>query len=262
MWSVRMRASRGGAHISGAEGLFTEGEVEKAIKEYIKRARNHPRGEPEEIFISVEKLRAKPRELSSLRLCTIECGSPAEARRLAGRMLRAEGISQKAVAAAFGVVRGARAMRGAALVSASGGARLEPDRARGVRASRLGIDKKAWTALGRRLSRLGINTPTVKEALALASKALGTKGVLAELCVSDDPHYTTGYVATEKFGYVRIPNIKKKGSPRGGRVYLIKHGAGVGRIVEYLERRPVLIARLNECKGTRTLDELIGSANS
>ncbi len=257
-----MRASRGGAHISGAEGLFTEGEVEKAIKDFLRRAKNHPRGEPGEIFISVEKLRAKPKELSTLRLCTIECGSPAAARRLAGRVLRAEGISSKAVAAAFAVVRGARAMRGAALVSATGGARLEPDMARGVRASRLGIDKKAVAALGRRLSRLGINTMTVKEALALASKALGAKGVLAELCVSDDPHYTTGYVATEKSGYVRIPNIKKRGSTRGGRVYFIKHGADVGRIVEYLERKPVLIARLSECKGTRTLDELIGSADS
>jgi 6-carboxyhexanoate--CoA ligase len=127
-------------------------------------------------------------------------------------------VSDEAVEAAFEVVRGASVMRGAALIAATEGNRLEPDPKRGVRTSRLGIEKRARSALARGLARHGINTITVKEALALASKVLSLKDIIAELCVSDDPDYTTGYVATRRLGYVRIPEIKKKGSPRGGRV--------------------------------------------
>jgi 6-carboxyhexanoate--CoA ligase len=65
--------------------------------------------------------------------------------------------------------------------------------------------------------------------------------VLAELCISDDPNYTTGYVASRRFGYVRIPCIKRKGSPCGGRVFFIQEEADVKKIVEYLERTPVVM---------------------
>ena len=42
-----------------------------------------------------------------------------------------------------------------------------------------------------------INTTTVKEALILASK-LHHAHIIAEVCISDDPDYTTGYFASEK----------------------------------------------------------------
>ena len=35
-------------------------------------------------------------------------------------------------------------------------------------------------------------------------------GVVAELCWSDDPDYTTGYVAGKNIGYVRIKPIYKQ----------------------------------------------------
>jgi 6-carboxyhexanoate--CoA ligase len=132
-------------------------------------------------------------------------------------------------------------MHGAALVLSESAVRVEPDRQRGVRVSRLGILREAERRLSRRLARKGINTITVKEALVLASKVASCGDVLAELCVSDDPDYTTGYVASRGFGYVRIPNIKHKGSSSGGRVFFTKEGADVTRIVEYLERTPMIV---------------------
>jgi 6-carboxyhexanoate--CoA ligase len=262
MWSVRMRASRGEEHISGAEGLFSDGEVERAIRDYLKRAENHPRGKADGIVLSVEKLKTNPREISSLPVTTIECSSPIKARRLATRLLEVAGVSEDAVETAFEVVRGARVMRGAALVAATEGSRLDPDPKRGVRTSRLGIEKRARSALARGLARHRINTSTVKEALALASKVLSLKDIVAELCVSDDPNYTTGYVAIRKLGYVRIPDMKKKGSARGGRVYFIKDRANLNRAIEYLESEPAIINSVSGISGVTTLDELLDGADS
>ena len=59
------------------------------------------------------------------------------------------------------------------------------------------------------------------DALALATKNIHC-GVEAELCWSDDPDYTTGYVAGKTIGYVRIKPMKEEGVPIGGRVYFVK----------------------------------------
>jgi len=173
-------------------------------------------------------------------------------------MLTAVGVSAAAIRTAEGVLAKGD-MRGASLVSSVSGKRLEPDKTRGVRVSRLGIMEKAGKALSRLLSREGINTPTVKEALVLASKIAGCRAVRAEVCISDDPDYTTGYVASRKYGYVRIPRIKRKGSRMGGRVFFLEEGSGVEETVEFLERYPVLVKEAGRCKGTLVIDEIIGS---
>jgi 6-carboxyhexanoate--CoA ligase len=148
-------------------------------------------------------------------------------------------------------------MRGAALITAEKGRRLEPDRQRGIRVSRLGITKPALKELSSKLSKYDINTATVQEAIILASKVLSCEQVMAELCISDDPNYTTGYVASRGFGYVRIPHIKNKGSSSGGRAFFVKEGIDIGDIMEYLERRPMIIGKVSSCKGTVPIDEIL-----
>ena len=150
-------------------------------------------------------------------------------------------------------------MRGAALISSGKGARLEPDRQRGVRVSRLGITGLASKLLSTRLSRDKINTDTVKEALVIASKVVSHKDVIAELCISDDPDYTTGYVASKKFGYVRVPHIKRQGSKSGGRAFFVRDGSDIPLLIHYLETMPVLIGKAALCKGTLAIHEIINS---
>jgi 6-carboxyhexanoate--CoA ligase len=137
------------------------------------------------------------------------------------------------------------------------GTRLEPDKKRGVRASRLGITKTASKSLSMILSRHGINTDVVKEALVLASKVMAHRNVVAELCVSDDPDYTTGYVASKKYGYVRVPHIKKRGSRHGGRAFLIQESADSEGIIHYLEETPVIVVNASACKGILPIDEIL-----
>lgn len=251
LWSVRMRASKRvkgqGArgkghevHISGAEGLYGLSEIDKAVKNYYKRAIEHPRGLPDRIVITVEKPIRKPIEIPLLPVSTMRSDSHDNSKKILKTLLLRQGVSVKAIQNAMKVVYGRRAMRGASLIRAESGIRVEPDRKRGVRVSMLGIDKGSEKAVSRKLSMSGINTATVKEALTLASKVASCIGVIAELCISDDPDYTTGYIASKAAGYVRIPNIKQKRSLSGGRVFFVEDGADVERIIGYLEKTPVI----------------------
>jgi 6-carboxyhexanoate--CoA ligase len=268
LWSIRMRASKKlltrhsslvspkEIHISGAEGIYDASEIQRVVKQYIKRALNHTRGKADKIVITIEEIKEKPKTIPALPVVTIKNSSPREGGKIAKKLLQSKGISQIAIDRAFELIK-KNGMRGAAIITAEKGRRLEPDRERGIRVSRLGITKSALKELAMKLSRHGINTETVKEALIIASKVSASEDVVAELCVSDDPNYTTGYVASKGFGYVRIPNIKNKGSRSGGRAFFVREGADVRDIVEYLERRPAVIGKVSLFRGVISFDEII-----
>jgi 6-carboxyhexanoate--CoA ligase len=280
LWSIRMRASKEvktknskfnpesssgqnskphEIHISGAEGLYEMSDIQGIVKRYIERAIKHPKGKADKIIITIEGIKQKPESISTLPVATVNCSTPAEGKNITIKLLRSSGISKKAIDIASELIRKG-GMRGAAIITAEKGNRLEPDRERGVRASRLGISKSASKVLSLKLSKHGINTDTVKEALILASKVASARHVLAELCVSDDPYYTTGYVASKKFGYLRIPNIKREGSKSGGRAFFVREGMDVEDvkgIIGYLERIPVIIGRIASCKGMISLDGIL-----
>jgi 6-carboxyhexanoate--CoA ligase len=188
---------------------------------------------------------------------TLACRSALQARGLARKLLNSYGISDCAIETAFSVTDSAKTMRGAALVLSKSGSRKEQDKERGIRASKLGISRYADKILSRILEEHGINNTTVKEAIILASKVAACRQVTAELCISDDPGYTTGYISSKKYGYVRIPNIKKKGERMGGRVFFIDEDADIDSVTGFLEKTPVIINRVSPCLETRTIDEII-----
>ena len=232
---------RKSVHVSGAEGLYRCSDIGRILGEYALRAIDHSRGRPDEIVITVERLLQAPLAVPLLPVATFPCDSPDEARLLILAILTDSGISGRAIGRGVKITTEGKGMRGAALIRAASGIRVEPDRVRGIRVSRIGMDETAGRRLSRRLARQGINTQTVKEALTLASKVASCPGVVAEICVSDDPHYTTGYVASRSLGYVRIPNIKRQGSMSGGRVFFIDEGIAVDKVMGYLEKTPVMV---------------------
>ncbi len=240
-------------HISGAEGIYGRSDIQKVVRKYIERALKHPRGKADKVVITIENVKEKPKIIFALPVATIENTIPREGKKFARQLLELTGVSKLAVDSALELIK-KDGMRGASIITSEKGKRLEPDRKRGIRVSRLGITKSALKELSSKLSRHGINTETVKEALILASKVLSCKHVVAELCVSDDPHYTTGYVASKGIGYLRISNIKIKGSRSGGRAFFVKEEADVSGIIEYLERMPVIIGKVSSCKGRVLFD--------
>ncbi|MBF0329632.1 MAG: 6-carboxyhexanoate--CoA ligase [Nitrospirae bacterium] len=245
-----MRASQKAAdadiHISGAEGLYAKSTIGGVVKEYSERALHHPRGSVDRIVITIEEILSEVIEAKPLAISTIECGSQKQAKDTALKLLLNMGISLKAASSAFGVLEAKTSMRGASVINAKSGKRLEPDKKRGIRASMLGIEPKTKAAITRSIEKLKGSSTTIIEALAIASKVASCPLIIAEICISDDPDYTTGYVASDRDGYIRIKNIKQKGSMAGGRVFFAKPGSDIALIKEYLEKIPVMIKSTNE----------------
>ncbi|MBE0426839.1 MAG: 6-carboxyhexanoate--CoA ligase [Nitrospirae bacterium] len=245
-------------HISGAEGLYEKSDIERILERYIKRAFKHPKGTADKVVITIEDIKQMPRMIRSLPVSTVKCRTPAEGKVIIAKILQSIGIPNRSIEIAFEIIKEGN-MRGAAIITAEKGDRLEPDRERGVRVSRLGINKSALKVLSLRLSKYGIDKDVVKEAVILASKVLSCKNILAEVCVSDDPYYTTGYVASKKFGYLRIPHIKHEGSKIGGRAFFVKEVTHVDEIKDYLEKKAVMIDKVAPCKGTVSINEILGN---
>jgi 6-carboxyhexanoate--CoA ligase len=245
-------------HISGAEGLYPPSQIPIVIRQYIERALNHPKGKAEKVVVTAELIKQRPQIIPALPVSTVDSQTPDEGTMIVQKILLSLGITKKALHASFAIIKKG-GMRGAAIISTVKGTRLESDRQRGVRVSRLGITVLASKRLSERLSHYGINTGTVKEALLLASKVIAHRDVIAEFCVSDDPDYTTGYVASEKFGYVRIPHIKQRGGTIGGRAFFVSEGADITDLINYLETSPVLIGKAALCKGTLSLYEILNN---
>ncbi len=263
----------GDVHISGAEGIFEEKDVAKAIGAYSRRAFAHSKGKPDALVLKAELLSAPPVAITSLPVFTVRTKNPQEARQKSVELLISSGVSRRAAGAALKILR-AGGLKGAALLDAKDGGRLDQEIKKGVRASMLGITKKAERELLAGLKHAGINEghKRVKDALVIASKVAAAPEILAELCISDDPDYTTGYVAGARLGYIRLPGIKKTGGSEGGRVFFIKKGSvkegrQLDRLIEYLGETPVVVGKISsvndiitlhgpKSKGSKTLDNL------
>lgn len=252
-----MRSAKSGRHVSGAEGIYDRNDVRKIVQQYTERALIHEKGRADEIRLTVEELKEKIRRIPTLPLSTINTRDPEAAKRAALKLLTSVGINERAVEEAFKALTVGITMRGAILMDIEG-VRLEPDLLRGVRVTRMGISKNASADLSRKLGRHGLNNDTVKEALILASKVHKNRMVLGELCISDDPNYTTGYIATRTHGYIRLPRIKKRGLPYGGRAFFIT-GGEVKDLITYLQKQPVLINEIRPCSGSMKLKDILES---
>lgn len=241
-----MRSAQGGAHeaggrhISGAERIVSQDMVEQTTNAMLERAFCHTRGQADFINIVVEKIEEnKVQEVPLLSVHTVPGSDVTAGHHAAQSALAQAGVTLLAAQSGITALLSlADSMGGAMLFCAVTGRRLDDAGSRGVRVSRMDIaDEQDFIAL---LTDKGINNTHVREALVLASKVAAAPGMVAELCWSDDPEYTTGYVASPT-GYVRIPHCKPLGSLLGGRVFFVKPDADLDIIIDYLSHQPVLV---------------------
>lgn len=246
LYSIRMRSAingpheEGGSHISGAERIVREEELEELGKELINRALHHSKGKADFINIRIDTLEEeKIQVVEALHITSSEVESYEEGRLLGKALLVKAGISEIALEKAFTLLEGLSLnMRGAIVLDAITGERLDEIPSRGVRVSHMDVwdKKKARDNLEAR----GLGNIHVQEALVLASKVLSSPGIVAELCWSDDPDYVTGYVSYGQT-YHRITKMKNYGSPMGGRVFFVASHTDYEKVRHYLEEESVLV---------------------
>lgn len=245
LYNLRMRASKTGEagpeHLSGAEKIVAEGDVKAVAAALVERAMTHPRGKPDEVNLRVQRLEESSiLRLKALPVTTVEVGSAKEGLETAISLLETAGI--KGAAKIVSLLPETFRMRGAMLLDVNDFERLEPDRARGVRATCMDCARGNASAA----KAAGTNTH-FKEALVLATKVLSHKNLCGEICISDDPDYVTGYVTAGTLGYTRITKMKEKGSPNGGRIFLYSGPKSeVAECIRYLQETPVLV---EDCNG-------------
>ncbi|AKK03663.1 6-carboxyhexanoate--CoA ligase [Corynebacterium epidermidicanis] len=225
LFSVRMRASQAGRHISGAERICTFEHVPQVSAQLHRRALTHPNGTPDSIHITTEALR-QVTHVPALQVRELDPTVPASIH--FAKLFDAHGWHPSALDHLYSVT----GLRGAMIVDAWTGRRLDPHFERGVRASTM-------DAAG--LSHSPDAKDHATEALVLAAKVAAAPGILAELCISDDPDYTTGYLACDGI-YHRIFHCKEPGSSIGTRVFLFDSQlAALPDTIEFLEHHPVLV---------------------
>ncbi|MTI84465.1 MAG: 6-carboxyhexanoate--CoA ligase [Firmicutes bacterium] len=270
LYSIRMRAARGGAHedggrhISGAERIVPKDKIPAVLQQLYSRAEKHQLGRPDFINITVESLSGREvNRVTSLPVYTLGCRDYPEGRRLAVKVLELKGIPPRVIEKGFSCLLGdspsgtGENMRGAILLDINTGRRLEADPGRGVRASRMDYHPDVTPDLSEQLDEFGLNNDHVREALCLATKVANLPGIVAELCWSDDPGYTAGYVAAADTGYIRFPHLKARGNRRGGRIFFVDPGRAKPKdIIGKLEQKIYIITALGPVHGEITLEEL------
>ena len=243
-FSVKMRASRERdgvrEHISGAEHMVAASEVPELARDLVLRAQNHSKGVPDFINIKVEEVEeASCLRLKALPVRSLSCETAQEGLALARDLLREAGVADPD--AVVRLMPKAGTLRGAMVLDADTLERLEPDRERGVRATNMGRAED---------THAGTTKNHYAEALVLATKVANAPNIVAEICISDDPDYVTGYVASKSLGYVRILRMKEMGSPEGGRIFLYRGPREeLSATLVFIERKPVLVEDLPEKPG-------------
>lgn len=243
VYSIRMRSAQGGpheqggSHISGAERLVSESDLYRISEEFLQRALHHSKGKPDFINLQIDEIPDDSVvKVPALTICTTKSSSIEESHKEASRLLANAHIASRAIERAFNQLQeNTCSVSGAWLVNASTGD-IYPET---VRVSRM--DAEVESDIHHHLERYGCSSVHSREALILASKVLASTYVLGELCWSDDPDYTTGYVS---YGhtYHRLSPMKPFGSAMGGRVFFVDPHTNFKELIQYLSSTPTWVS--------------------
>lgn len=237
IYSIKMRASKGNKHVSGAERMVEQKDISKSIGALAERALHHGLGQAD--FINLKLEAVEPAELQHLEALPVSsefADTIEESFAIMETKLKELGL--ESFTGLVELLRTVKPMRGAVLYDIATNTRIEPDQARGVRVTYM----DAAESPEGNSSQATSNKNHFREALVLATKVVNCPGILAELCISDDPLYVTGYIASQKHGYVRLSPLKPVGDNHGGRIFICDTRlADKDTIINYLEKVKVLV---------------------
>ncbi|WP_297456891.1 6-carboxyhexanoate--CoA ligase [Persephonella sp.] len=240
LFSIKLRASLEGKHVSGAERIVPEEKIEQTLSNLYNRVASK---EHDDINIKIQSVKEKPLIVEkTLPIEELQFDDYIEANQKAIRLLKeVTGLSEKKLKQLITLIHSGAApdgsnMRGAMIVNLEG-ERIEKDSFRGVRTT--DVDFMDREKVVQKLLQKGWTERTA-DALALATKNMLHPDIVAEYCISDEPDYLTGYVATKE-KYYRFTPLKEKGNTKGGRIYFVKNQVDIDSLYKFLQETPVLI---------------------
>lgn len=242
IYSLKMRASKHigsiQEHVSGAEKILPQQELPQQMEALLSRALHHAKGKADFINLKIEAVAPENlKYIEALPVSTHEAATPAEGRQFMCQIMAELGLTPDKCQKILELFQATYVMRGAMLLDVDTLERLEPDQQRGIRATYM--DSIAPKGEAKAICD-GKNH--FQEALVLASKVLSAPNIIGELCMSDDPDYITGYIATRDKGYIRITQLKEMGCPDGGRIFLYRGPKSqVEDCIQYLQEQRVLV---------------------
>lgn len=272
LYNIRMRSSVNGRHFSGGEEILPEKDLAEGVANLFKRGFESPAPDlrkevsisiridgiaPEKIekstLLPVRQLNSNDEEttrsfINSLLHLLLENGSIDHAKTIQGVLSAIDSFLKP----------GNAAMWGAMILSPSGETVPVPDN--GVRTTHIGIKEDTKRDLLNSATSNGISGRRFPEALMLASKVIAQHLVQLEICLSDDPNYTTGYIAGKGIGYIRLPHIKRAGSTGGGRIYLLNKSPDekeLADLINELRERAFLFEKISTIYPSQQLTDLL-----
>lgn len=242
IYSLKMRASKHTGsiqeHVSGAEKILPQQELPQQMEALLSRALHHAKGKADFINLKIEAVAPENLQyIEALPVSTHEAATPAEGRQFMCQIMAELGLTPDKCQKILELFQATYGMRGAMLLDVDTLERLEPDQQRGIRATYMdSIAPKG------EVKAICDGKNHFQEALVLASKVLSAPNIIGELCMSDDPDYITGYIATRDKGYIRITQLKEMGCPDGGRIFLYRGPKSqVEDCIQYLQEQRVLV---------------------
>ncbi|MEH6944720.1 8-amino-7-oxononanoate synthase [Bacillus sp. JJ722] len=244
-YSIKMRASKNingnSKHISGAEKMVNENELNFHTEALVNRALHHTKGKADFINVKIEKIKSEEiLHLDALPVRTIEVADYKEGLNRVKELLvkmdipNGDDILEK--------LKESYSMRGAILLDVDSLERIEVDKERGIRATYMDFLRKGYEDYNKSKNHF-------KEAIVLATKVANAPNIIGEICISDDLDYVTGYVASKELGYVRITKLKEVGSENGGRIFLYREKeSNLKDTISYLEKKKVVVENIDNNK--------------
>ncbi|MEQ5991075.1 6-carboxyhexanoate--CoA ligase, partial [Staphylococcus saccharolyticus] len=197
-------------------------DLENYLKKHFNKAFYHENGTIDFLNLKIEKVK-EPIQILRVLPVIEDLDDTLE------QLAKQTGVSEYALNKGFEYIKNDINYSGAIILSARTGHRLDNTGNRGIRVSNLAF---------KTCKRNGEISERVKDARALATCMNTFEGVKAELCVSDDLNYTTGYYASSKLGYHIIFNIKKKATRQVGRIIFVDDHIDLNQYITFLESIP------------------------
>ncbi len=258
LYSLRMRAFNGQKHLSGGEDIVDKVSLKTRLLELLDQglepSLNQMTAPPHSINIRIDPVHTQ--DIKTISLLPVFC--------LKTKSLEETWFFLKKAFERLGEVFGIPGTLGyrqaEKLLSdkndpLTGASLLLPDaeclspNGSGIRVTHFGIKPSLKNELLQEsvIHGLGSGRRFI-EALQISSKILSHGKAAFELCLSDNPEYTTGYLSVRGVGYIRLPLIKPAGLCAGGRIIGVLNTfieSDMSEMIGYLTESPVLFTSRN-----------------